>query len=168
MKKGYHFRGGFFFTYIIPMKKFELPKDLKFNRGFILDPEEYLKEAGCTSWLFLVGKEFATMENGISYDQVQKATAESINVISDPPRELDLNLARHHVLALDVLPRPTLISCRTGPRASAVAYMYAGLKDGADPKDVLAAAEEDEAPFVYSEEYREWVRSSMESLKDEE
>ena len=41
------------------MKKFELPPDLKFNRGFILNPSEYLKDAGCASWLFLVGEEFA-------------------------------------------------------------------------------------------------------------
>src|SRR5688572_15711951 len=139
------------------MKKFELPKDLKFNRGFILDPATYLEETGCASWLFLVGEEFAKMENGISYEQVQDATSESINVVSDPPRELDLNLARQHVKALDTLPRPTLISCRTGPRASAVAYMYAGLKKSADPEDVITAAEEDQAPFINSEEYKEWV-----------
>ena len=147
------------------MKKFELPKDLKFNRGFILDPAEYIKENGCTSWLYLVGEEFASMENGISYEQVMEATDESINVISDPPRELNLDLAKQHVEALDSLPRPTLISCRTGPRASAVAYMYAGLKDGADPDDVIAAAEADQAPFTNSDEYKEWVRSSIKALK---
>lgn len=148
------------------MKKFELPPDLKFNRGFILNPSEYLKDAGCTSWLFLVGEEFASMENGISYQQVQQATQDSINVISDPPRNLDLDLAKQHVKALDELPRPTLISCRTGPRASAVAYMYAGLKSGADAEDVIAAAEEDGAPFVSNEEYKGWVRTSMEALRD--
>ena len=148
------------------MKKFELPPDLKFNRGFIQDPSRYVKEAGCNSWLFLVGEEFATMENGISYQQVQDATSDSINVISDPPRILDLDLAKQHVKALDELPRPTLISCRTGPRASAVAYMYAGLKSGADVEDVLAAADEDKAPFVNNEEYKEWVRTSMEALRD--
>jgi hypothetical protein len=39
--------------------------------------------------------------------------------------------------------------------------MYAGLKLGADPEEVLKAAENDEAPFVQSEEYKEWVRSSI-------
>ena len=146
------------------MKKFDFPQDLKFNRGFILDPSQYLKDSGCASWLFLIGKEFADMENGISYQQVQEATPESINVISDPPRVLDLDLAKQHIKALDELPRPTLISCRTGPRASAVAYMYAGLKSGADAEDVIAAAEEDEAPFVNNEEYKEWVRSTMKAL----
>lgn len=139
--------------------------DLKFNRGFILDPAAYIKDAGCSSWLFLVGGEFAQMENGISYQQVQEAAPESINVISDPPRVLDLELAKQHVKALDELPRPTLISCRTGPRASAVAYMYAGLKSGADAEDVIAAAEEDQAPFVKDDGYKDWVRSSIEELR---
>ncbi|HET6543055.1 MAG TPA: hypothetical protein VFG46_21360, partial [Chryseolinea sp.] len=58
-------------------------------------------------------------------------------------------------------------SCRTGPRAAAVAYMYSGLKAGAEPDEVLAAAERDQALFVQYEEYKEWVRSSIESLRKE-
>jgi len=146
------------------MKHFELPTDLKFNNGFIKDPVAYLKERECVSWLFLIGKEFANMENGMSYQQVQEATPNCANVISDPPRILDLELAEQQVAALDALPRPTLISCRTGPRASAVAYMYSGLKLAADPDDVIAAAEKDNAPFIKFEEYKDWVRSSMKSL----
>jgi hypothetical protein len=147
------------------MKNFQLPDNLHYNRGLIQDPVTYLENAGCNSWLYLVGKEFAKMEGGMSYDQVQAATAHSVNVISDPPRVLDLILAKQHVQALDSLPRPTLISCRTGPRASAVAYMYSGLKFGADPDEVLTAAEKDQAPFIQFEEYKEWVRSSIESLR---
>lgn len=149
------------------MAHFKLPKDLNFNRGLIQHPETYLDEVGCKSWLFLVGEEFAKMDGGMSYDQVQAATPYSANVISDPPRVLDLELARQQVKALDSLPRPTLISCRTGPRASAVAYMYSGLKSGANPDEVLASAEENEAPFVKFEEYKQWVRSSLESLSKE-
>ena len=147
------------------MKKFKLPKDLSYNAGFIKDPGTYLKERGCVSWLSLVGEEFAKMENGMSYQQVQAATPYSANVISDPPRILNLELAKQHVEALDALPRPTLISCRTGPRSSAVAYMYSGLKLGADPKEVIATAEKDNAPFVKFDEYKDWVRSSIESLR---
>jgi hypothetical protein len=146
------------------MKNFQLPDNLHYNRGLIQDPATYLKNTGCNSWLYLVGEEFAKMEGGISYDQVQAATDHSVNVISDPPRVLDLALARQHVKALNSLPRPTLISCRTGPRASAVAYMYSGLKFGADPDEVLATAEKDKAPFIQFEEHKEWVRSSIESL----
>lgn len=149
------------------MKNFELPKDLRYNNGAIKDPGTYLKECGCKSWLYLVGEEFSTMENGMSYEQVEAATPHSINVISDPPKVLDLDLARQHVKALDSLPRPTLISCRTGPRASAVAYMYSGLKLGVEPEEVIAAAEKDNAPFTKFDEYKDWVRSSMVSLRDE-
>jgi len=146
------------------MPGFHLPNDLTYNRGAIADPSAYAKETGSASWLFLVGEEFASMPGGMSYDQVQQAVPSSARVVSDPPRVLDLDLARQHVEALDHLQRPTLISCRTGPRASAVAYMYAGLKAGAAPDEVLAAAEHDDAPFCAFVEYKEWVRSSMESL----
>jgi hypothetical protein len=149
------------------MDNFKLPADLSYNKGLIGDPVNYIKEAGCTSWLFLVGEEFAGMQGGMSYNQVQEATDHSANVISDPPRVLNLDLARQHVEALDSLPRPTLISCRTGPRASAVAYMYSGLKLGADPDEVLASAEKDQAPFVKSEELKDWVRKSIETLREE-
>jgi protein tyrosine phosphatase (PTP) superfamily phosphohydrolase (DUF442 family) len=72
---------------------------------------------------------------------------------------------QQHVAALDTLPRPTLVSCRVGPRASAVAYMYAGLRAGATPDEVIAAAEEEDAPFCAFDDYKEWVKSSIESLR---
>ena len=150
------------------MKNFHLLNGLHFNRGLIQDPVTYFKNTECASWLYLVGEEFSKMEGGMSYDQVRAAATQSINVISDPPRVLNLDLAKQHVEALDHLPRPTLISCRTGPRASAVAYMYSGLKLGAEPDEVLARAEKDQAPFVQFEEYKEWVRSSMQSLRTED
>jgi hypothetical protein len=149
------------------MADFKLPDNLRFNRGLVADPAATAKESGCESWLFLIGEEFASMPGGISYDQVQQAVPRSARVISDPPRVLDLDLARQHVAALDDLPRPTMVSCRTGPRASAVAYMYAGLKAGASTDEVLAAAEKDNAPFCASAEYKEWVRTSIETLRRE-
>jgi len=147
------------------MKNFELPQDLKYNNGFIKDPGTYLEGSGCKSWLFLVGEEFSKMENGMSYQQVKEATSYCANVVSDPPQILNLDLAHQHVTALDSLPRPTLISCRTGPRASAVAYMYSGLKLGAEPDEVIATAEKDNAPFTKFDVYKNWVRSSIESLR---
>lgn len=109
------------------IKKFELPEDLIFYVGPITDPTTYFKQSGCESWLCLTGEEFAKMENGISFQQVKESTHNCINVISDPPMTLNLDLAQQQVEALDSLPRPTLISCRMGPRASAVAYMNSGL-----------------------------------------
>src|SRR5687768_11747889 len=149
------------------MNNFELPKDLSYNKGRIESPENYLEEVGCDSWLCLVGEEFARMEGGMSFEQVQAATPHCMNVVSDPPHELNLELAREHVKALDALPRPTLITCRTGPRASAVAYMYSGLKGGFNPDDVISAAEKDQAPFIQYEDYKEWVRTSINTLRNE-
>ena len=120
------------------MASFELPDDLVFNRGPIADPEAFARDAGAASWLFLCGDEFAAMDGGMSYAQVQAAVAESENIVSDPPRVLDIDMAREHIAALDRLPRPTLVTCRAGPRSSAVAYLYAGLRAGASPDAVLA------------------------------
>ena len=147
---------------------FKLPDNLMFNRGAIENPSAYFNNREAKSWLLLTGEEFAAMPGGISYNQVKEATPHSVNVVSDPPKTLNLELARQHIKALDELPRPTLISCRTGPRAAAVAYMYAGLKNNSDADEVIAAAEADEAPFVKFEDYKTWVRNSMQALKKEE
>lgn len=149
------------------MKKFEFPRDLVFNNGKIADPAAFAKEHRAASWLYLNGAEFAAMEGGMSYAQVEQAVARSKNVISDPPRVLDLELARRHVAALDELPRPTLVTCRAGPRSSAVAYMYAGLRSGANPDDVIAEAELADAPFCKFAEYKVWLSESIEALRRE-
>ena len=149
------------------MTSFILPGDLSYNRGMIADPSAYAKERGVASWLFLVGDEFAAMPGGISYAAVQAAVEHAARVISDPPRVLDLDLARRQMAALDGLPRPTLVTCRSGPRASATAYLYAGLKAGATIDEILAAAEADHAPFLAVAENPEWLRSSLEALRNE-
>src|SRR3954468_2048254 len=110
------------------MADFGSPTDLVFNRGLIADPEAFGHEANAASWLYLCGEEFATMEGGMSYDSVRAAVGESACIVSDPPRVFDLDLARRHVAALDELPRPTLVTCRAGPRSSALVYMYSGLR----------------------------------------
>jgi hypothetical protein len=145
--------------------KFKLPSDLFFNTAKIADPTAYARQTGAASWLYLNGEEFASMEGGMSYTQVQAAVAHSRNVVSDPPRVLNLDLAKQHVEALDELPRPTLVSCRAGPRASAVAFMYAGLEAGADPDEVVEAAKAAGAPFAAHADYVEWVKSSIVELR---
>ena len=144
--------------------EFQSPADLKHNKGLIADPDAFAREANAASWLFLCGEEFAAMEGGMSYASVQAAVGESANVVSDPPRVLDMDLARRQVAALDALPRPTLVTCRTGPRSSAAIYLYAGLRAGATPAEVLARAEADEAPFAGSDELRAWVAQGLEEL----
>ena len=149
------------------MGRFELPRDITFNTGKVADPSVFARERQAASWLYLNGEEFAAMEGGISYAQVERAVERAINVVSDPPRVLDLELARRHVAALDELPRPTLVTCRTGPRASAVAYMYSGLRAGTAPDEVLAEAERQGAPFCKFDDYKAWVRESIETLRRE-
>jgi hypothetical protein len=146
------------------MADFESPKDLEFNRGPIADPEAFARDANAASWLFLCGEEFAAMEGGMSYASVQAAVPESANIVSDPPRVLDMELARQHVAALDQLPRPTLVTCRVGPRSSAVVYLYAGLRAGASADEVLARAEADGAPFAGSDELKAWVTQGLAEL----
>jgi protein tyrosine phosphatase (PTP) superfamily phosphohydrolase (DUF442 family) len=146
------------------MAEFEGPTDLMNNRGLIADPEAFAREKGAASWLYLCGEEFASMEGGMSYADVERAVPVSANVVSDPPTPLDLDLARRQIAALDELPRPTLVTCRTGPRSSALIYLYAGLRAGASADDVFARAEEDDATFMKSDELRAWVASGLEHL----
>ena len=146
------------------MAGFETPTDLMNNRGLIADPEAFARERGAASWLYLCGAEFTSMEGGMSYADVERAVPVAANVVSDPPTPLDLDLARRQIEALDSLPRPTLVTCRTGPRSSALIYLYAGLRAGASAKDVLARAEVDDAPFARSEELRAWVTEGLEQL----
>ncbi len=146
------------------MGDFSAPTDLVYNRGRIADPEGFAREAGAASWLYLCGKEFAAMEGGMSYESVEAAVPESANVVSDPPRVLDMDLARRQVEALDRLPRPTLVTCRVGPRSSALVYLYAGLKEGAPADAVIERAEADGAPFAGNDELEAWVARGLEEL----
>jgi hypothetical protein len=146
------------------MSGFETPTGMMNNRGLIADPEAFAREKGAASWLYLCGEEFASMEGGMSYAEVERAVPVSANVVSDPPTPLDLDLARKQVEALDGLPRPTLVTCRTGPRSSALIYLYAGLQAGASAKDVFARAEADDATFMQSPELRAWVGDGLEQL----
>ena len=146
------------------MTEFATPADLMNNRGLIADPEAFAREKGAASWLYLCGEEFATMEGGMSYADVERAVPVSANVVSDPPTPLDLDLARRQIEALEGLPRPTLVTCRTGPRSSALIYLYAGLRAGASAEDVFARAEADDATFVKSDELRAWVADGLAQL----
>jgi protein tyrosine phosphatase (PTP) superfamily phosphohydrolase (DUF442 family) len=146
------------------MADFETPTDLLNNQGLIADPDAFAREKGAASWLYLCGEEFAAMEGGMSYADVERAVPVSANVVSDPPTPLDLDLARKQIDALDGLPRPTLVTCRTGPRSSALIYLYAGLQAGASAEDVFARATADDAVFMKSDELRAWVADGLEQL----
>jgi hypothetical protein len=146
------------------MAGFDGPKGLIHNTEPVADPEDFARETGAASWLYLCGEEFASMEGGMSYQQVEEAVPESANVISDPPREMTMDLARQQMAALADLPRPTLVTCRSGPRSSALVYLYAGLEAGAGAGEVLARAEADGAPFAGNEGLRSWVAQGLDEL----
>jgi hypothetical protein len=146
------------------MAQFEGPIDLMFNRGLISDPRAFARDAEASSWLFLCGEAFAAMDGGMSYASVRDAVPESANIVSDPPLVLDMDIARRQIAALDELPRPTLVTCRTGPRSSALVYLYAGLRAGATADEVLARAEADDAPFARSDDLRAWVAQGLDEL----
>jgi hypothetical protein len=146
------------------MTDFKVPEDLGFNRALIEDPTAFAKDAGAASWLFLCGDAFAEMDGGMSFDQVEAAVPTSVNIVADPPVPFDLEIAQQLLDALDDLPRPALVTCRTGPRSSAIVYLYAGLKAGASADEVLAAADADGAPFTKVEPYRELVVKGLGEL----
>jgi hypothetical protein len=143
---------------------FPSPTDLKHNRGPIADPAAFAQEARAASWLYMCGEEFASMEGGMSYADVQAAVPESVNLIADPPRPFDMDVARRGVAALDELPRPTLVTCRSGPRSSALVYLYSGLRSGASAEEVLARAEADGAPFAQLEPLKAWDAQGLAEL----
>jgi hypothetical protein len=146
------------------MPEFQSPVDLVHNRGLIADPAAFAKDAGAASWLYLCGEAFASVEGGMSYDDVRGAVPESVNLVADPPVPFDMKIARRGVDALDGLQRPTLVTCRTGPRSSALVNLYAGLRSGASPEEVLARAEADGAPFAQAEPLRAWVAQGLAEL----
>ena len=70
------------------MADFEKPTDLMHDRGLIADPEAFARERAAASWLYLCGEEFASVESGMSYADVERAVPVSANVVSDPPTPL--------------------------------------------------------------------------------
>ena len=138
---------------------------MTFNRGLIEDPATFASEHDAASWLYLCGEEFASMEGGMSYEQVEAAVGEAALVVSDPPVAMTMDLAREQLAALEALPRPTMVTCRTGPRSSALVYLYSALQSGAAADDVLRQAEQDGAPFVKSDELKDWVRRGLDELR---
>lgn len=137
---------------------------MTYNRGLIEDAAGFARDHDAASWLYLCGEDFAAMEGGMSYEQVEAAVPHAANVVSDPPVAMTMELAREQLAALEALPRPTMVTCRTGPRSSALVYLYSGLRSGTGVDDVLRVAEENGAPFVKSDELRAWVRQGLEEL----
>lgn len=106
------------------------------------------------------------MEGGMSHADVEAAVDVSANIVSDPPQVLDMDLARRQVATLDGLPRPTLVTCRTGARSSALVYLYEGLQSGESAEQLLARAQGDGAPYARNAECQAWVEQGLRELSD--
>src|SRR3954464_4446644 len=91
---------------------------MTYNRGLIADPAAFARDNNAASWLYLCGEEFASMEGGMSYTDVEAAVPKAALVVSDPPVPMSMELAREQVGKGEALRRPTLLTCRTGPRSS--------------------------------------------------
>ena len=114
------------------MAEFQSPIDLIHNRGLIADPVAFAKDAGAASWLYLCGEEFAAMQGGMSYADVRSAVPESVNLNGGPAAARSTWRCRPtRDRCSGPVPRPTLVTCRTGPRSSALVYLHAGLRSGA-------------------------------------
>src|SRR3954447_10038391 len=135
---------------------------MTYNRGLIADPAAFARD---NEWLYLCGEEFASMEGGMSYTDVEAAVPNAALVVSDPPVPMSMDLAREQLAALETLPRPTMVTCRTGPRSSALVYLYSGLQQHSSADDVLRRAEADGAPFTKSDELKAWVREALDELR---
>src|SRR4051812_10878985 len=66
---------------------FETPTDRSNNRGLVTDPAGFARERGAASWLYLNGEEFASMDGGMSYADVQAAVAESARRVRSSTRD---------------------------------------------------------------------------------
>jgi hypothetical protein len=137
---------------------------MTYKRGLVEDPAAFAREHGAVSWLYLCGEDFADADGGMSFAQVASAVPESARIVSDPPVPMTMELAREQLAALDALPRPTLVTCRTGPRSSALVYLYGGLQSGESADEVLRQAEQDGAPFTKSDELKAWVAKGLAEL----
>jgi hypothetical protein len=115
--------------------------ELAHNTALIADPAQFARDHHAASWLYLCGEEFAAMDGGMSYADVEAAV-------------------------VDDLPRPTLVTCRSGARSSALVYLYQALDRGESAEQVLARAESDGAPFVRSDECRIWVEQGLRELSE--
>ena len=112
------------------MADFPTPDGLAFNRGLIADPAAFARDAEAASWLYLCGEDFASMDGGMSFADVQAAVGESVNIVADPPHPFDFDVrgkaSRCSTTSLDrrsSLPDRTAI---LGPRLHAVEVWRVG------------------------------------------
>jgi hypothetical protein len=81
--------------------------------------------------------------------------------ISVEADSLSLPLADSLCRALDDLPRPTLVTCMSGARATAVSRMYLARRRGVGAEEVIEAAEEKKEAWLKNAKLVAWMRKCL-------
>ena len=142
---------------------FETPTDLMHNR-MIADPEAFARERDAASWLFLCGEEFASMEGGMSYADVERAVPVSANVVPIRPTPTRPRSRPAADRGARRLPRP---SARDVPDRASLRRFDLPLcraARGGVGRRRAARAEADDAPFAGSEDIRTWLTEGPQQL----
>mmetsp|Transcript_24199 Transcript_24199/g.39163 ORF Transcript_24199/g.39163 Transcript_24199/m.39163 type:complete len:347 (+) Transcript_24199:32-1072(+) len=90
--------------------------------------------------------------------------ARQLPVVVTDALPANLELARALVAALEELPRPLVLQCRSANRASAPLAMYLAKKNQWTADQTQEYGEKSELPFVGVPKLAEWVRNYVESL----
>ena len=112
-------------------------------------------------WLKLIPEEsysFADPATVPFLDADKKCNSVMVSVEAD---SLTSPLVDSLIAALDALPRPALISCKSGARATAVARLYAARKLNATSEVVLRAAIAKKEPWTNNEKLVQWIKDNL-------
>lgn len=77
------------------------------------------------------------------------------------PSKLNRELTEDIITSLDSLPRPTMIMCRSGARATAAARIYSATKFGESADSVLETAISKGEKWTESQNLKNWVSSTL-------
>eukprot|EP00518_Triparma_eleuthera_P007455 CAMPEP_0182469546 /NCGR_PEP_ID=MMETSP1319-20130603/17250_1 /TAXON_ID=172717 /ORGANISM="Bolidomonas pacifica, Strain RCC208" /LENGTH=757 /DNA_ID=CAMNT_0024669863 /DNA_START=121 /DNA_END=2394 /DNA_ORIENTATION=- len=117
------------------------------------------------SWLSLVPQDkYAPTDGSDPTDPVSLSPSIAkggISFISVEADALSLSLADSLCRCLDDLPRPTLVSCMSGARATAVSRMYLARRRGVRAEEVLSTAEEKKEAWVRNAKLVTWMKECL-------
>lgn len=116
-------------------------------------------------WLSLIPRDRYKPENGSApTDPVSLSPSVSFGdtaFISVEVDALSLPLADSLCRSLDDLPRPTLVSCMSGSRATAVSRMYLARSRGVGAEEVISVAEKKNEPWAKNAKLVAWIKECL-------
>ncbi|MBO3460184.1 sulfur transferase domain-containing protein [Aetokthonos hydrillicola Thurmond2011] len=83
-------------------------------------------------------------ETGFLADEQEQARAAGVDYINIPlnPSEANQELVDKAIREIEDLPKPILIHCAAGARASAIALIASSIQEGSTPDEIIAKAQE--------------------------